>query len=125
MVALPERCRYLRLRVAAKEFNDSKKYGPNADLFFLLHNMRIDVDPSRTREHRQRNFYTSLRPAGLLVLSVRSDPLCQRALGGPPWPRASGPSGPEAGFASSTRAVPARTGESQPPNCELALTFFL
>ena len=33
-VVLLERCRYLRLRVTAKEFNDAQKYGPQAELFF-------------------------------------------------------------------------------------------
>ena len=37
----------LRIRGAAKEFNDAKKHGPHADLFFCHTNMRSEAHPIR------------------------------------------------------------------------------
>ena len=34
-----------RVHATAKSFNDAKKYGRHADLFFLLKNMRREADP--------------------------------------------------------------------------------
>ena len=67
-MALPERCRYLGVRVTAKEVNNAQMYGPQAVLFFSFwqHSMRSEVD------------------------------WVELALGGLPWRRASRPSGPEA-----------------------------
>ena len=45
-----ELCRVMGVRVTAKEFNDAKKYGPRAELYFLLlRNM------CREPEHVSRN----------------------------------------------------------------------
>ena len=34
-----------QLRVTVEEFNDAKKYGPRAELFFLLRQMPCEADP--------------------------------------------------------------------------------
>ena len=77
----------LQNRVTVKEFNDARKYGPHAELYFSL----------------------LTRPEGLL-LPTGNDPLSQGALGVSSWIRASGPNGPELGPASSPRVEPARNG---------------
>ena len=61
----------IRVRATAKDLNDAKKHGPRATLyFFLLRDMRRP-DRTRTREHKQLEFYfcVPLRPAGRLESS--------------------------------------------------------
>ena len=114
-MALPEHCRCPAIRGAAKEFNDAKKHGPHADLFFCYTNMRSEVHPIQPAGHVSiKSAFFTLPFARLegLFFPARNDPLRQGALGGRPWPRASGPDNPEAGPTSPTRAGPARIGES-------------
>ena len=67
----------LQMRVTAEEFNDTKKCGPYGELFFFL--MCRETDP-------------------IEAVPFRHVSTGQGALGGFPWPRASGPHDSEAAF---------------------------
>ena len=72
---------------------------------FLQRSMRCEADPiepGHVSIERAIFTFPFAQPEGLLLLAW--------ALGGFPWPRPSGPDGPEAGPAFFTRAGPARTG---------------
>ena len=102
-------------------FNDAKKYGPHAELYFFLpRNMRCETDPIESGHVSIESLmftFPFAQPEGLL-LPAGDDPLSWGELGGLSWPRASGPCGLEAGPASFTRAGPARTGAFFPPDIQ-------
>ena len=85
-----------RVRAAAKEFNDAKRYEPHR------------IEPGQVSIDSPLFTFSFAQPEDLR-LPANDLPLSQGALGGCPWPRASGPNGPEAGPASLARAGPART----------------
>ena len=90
----------IRVRATANEFNDAKKYGPHAELyFFLLRDNRCETDPVEPGHVSivcPVFTFSFVQPEGLF-LPAGNDPLSQAALGGFPWLRASGPNGTEAG----------------------------
>ena len=70
-------------------FNDAKKFGPHAELYFFLpRNMRCETDPIESGHVSSPMFTVPFaQPEGLL-LPARNEPVSQGALGGLPLPRA-------------------------------------
>ena len=84
----------IRVRVTAENFNDAKKYGRHAELFFfLLQNMPDHIELGHVSTGRAI-FLISFTRLADTRLPARSDPLCQGALEDihwlcewPVWPR--------------------------------------
>ena len=78
----------IRVRETANSFNDVKKFGRHAELFFvLLKNMRRKTDPIEPGHVSIESPIFSFPFARLpdMRLSARSDALCQEALNVLPW----------------------------------------
>ena len=79
----------IRVRAAAKSFNDAKKYGRHAELFFfLLQTMRHVTDSTEPGGHvstERAIFFGPFTSLADMRLPARNDPLCQGAPDELPW----------------------------------------